>query len=314
MTNASVVSHTDRRKAVIDALSKIRQDIEKDKVKGKSVLIKPNLVSISKLLAVTHVDAVRGVIDFIKDFEPKKIIIAEGTGGTFKAYENFGYDELLKEYENIELVDVNADSFVKIKFLTMEGDEYTVNLSKTVIDADFIFSVARAKTHDHTTCTLTLKNLQGCIPRKEQVWTHGASREFHGEPPELATKSNNILARNIVTIVKTIKPDVGVIDGIVAMEGDGPGGGDPVDLGVVVASRDVVAADTVMAEIMGFDSKEIGYIYYADKIGLGEGNIENIEVLGERIENVRRKFKPHRNYYESQVNWREYLGNIFSTC
>ena len=70
MTNASVVSHTDRRKAVIDALNKIKQDIEKDKIKGKSVLIKPNLVSISKLLAVTHVDAVRGVIDFIKDFEP----------------------------------------------------------------------------------------------------------------------------------------------------------------------------------------------------------------------------------------------------
>ena len=310
MSRVSVVSSMDRQKAVTEALNEIRPDIEKNKIKDKSVLIKPNLVSTSRLLAVTHVDAVRGVIDFIKDFEPKKIIIAEGTGGTFKAYENFGYNELVREYENIELVDVNADSFVEIKFLTMEGDEHVVHLSKTVIDADFKFSVARAKTHDHTTCTLTLKNLQGCIPRREQVWTHGAPREFHGEPPELSTKSNNILARNIATIVKKIKPDVGVIDGIVAMEGDGPGGGDPVDLGVVVASSDVLAADTVMAEVMGFDSKEIGYIYYADKIGLGEGKIENIEVLGERIENVRRKFKPHRNYYESQVIWREYMGNI----
>jgi len=294
----------------VEALNNIRRDIEKDRIKGKSVLIKPNLVSISKLLAVTHVDAVRGVIEFIRDFEPKKIVIAEGTGDTFKAYENFGYDKLVEEYENTELVDVNADSFVEIRFRTMEGDDRSVDLSRTVIDADFVFSVARAKTHDHTTCTLTLKNLQGCIPRKQQVWTHGASREFHGEPPELATKSNNILARNIVTLVKRIQPGAGVIDAIVAMEGDGPGGGNPVDLGVVVASRDVLAADTVMAEIMGFDSKEIGYIYYADRIKLGEGKIERIEILGEAIEDVRREFKPHRNYYESQANWREYLGNI----
>ena len=80
----SVVSGTDRRKAVVEALNNIRRDIEKDRIKGKSVLIKPNLVSISKLLAVTHVDAVRGVIEFIRDFEPKKIVIAEGTGDTFK--------------------------------------------------------------------------------------------------------------------------------------------------------------------------------------------------------------------------------------
>ena len=312
MSRVSVVSNMDRRKAVTEALNKIKQDIEKDKVKDKSVLIKPNLVSVSKLLAVTHVDAVRGVIDFIKDFEPKKIIIAEGTGGTFKAYENFGYDKLTEEYDNIELADVNADSYVEIKFLTMEGDERPVNLSRTVAEADFVVSVARAKTHDHTTCTLTLKNLQGCIPRKQQVLTHGAPHEFHGEPPELATKSNNILARNIVTLVKRIKPALGVIDGIVAMEGDGPGGGDPVDLGVVVASSDVLAADTVMVEIMGFDSKNTGYIYYADKVGIGEGKIENIEVVGDKIADVRKELKPHRNYYETQVVWRDYVGNIFN--
>jgi len=75
---------------------------------------------------------------------------------------------------------------------------------------------------------------------------------------------------------------------------------------VVVASSDFVSADAVMAEIMGFDSREIGYLWYADKVGLGVGRREEIEVVGCRIEEVRRTFKPHSNYHREQVGWREY--------
>ncbi|HIE29210.1 TPA: DUF362 domain-containing protein [Candidatus Poribacteria bacterium] len=310
MSCVSVVASKERIKAVTEALNEIRDDIQADRINNKSVFIKPNLVSVSKLLAVTHVDAVRAVIDFIQDFKPTRIVIGEGTGGIFKAYENFGYNLLEREYDDVQLLDVNNDEFGEIQLLTMTGEERAVKFSQTALDADYTISVARAKTHDHTKCTLAIKNMQGCIPRKEQVWAHGDSREYHEGPIPMSYKSNCILSRNIVTIAQKVKLDLGVIDGIEAMEGNGPGGGDPVDLGVVVASADVVAAEAVMAEIMGFDPREVAHIYYADKIGFGIGKLENIEVLGERIEDVRKPVKPHRNYYESQVDWRKYAEGI----
>ena len=312
MSRVSVVAGKERIETVTEALNKISEDIKQDKINNKSVFIKPNLVSISKLLAVTHVDAVRAVINFIQDFNPARIIIGEGTGNIFKAYENFGYDALAREYDNVQLVDINTDDLGEIQLLTMTGEKRAVRFSKTALDADYTISVARAKTHDHTKCTLVIKNMQGCIPRNEQVWAHGDSREYHEGPIPMSYKSNCILSRNNVTIAQTVGLDLGVIDGIEAMEGNGPGGGDPVDLGVVVASTDVVAAEAVMVEIMGFDHREVAHIYYADKIGFGTGKLENIEVLGERIEDVRKPVKPHRNYYESQVDWRKYAENILT--
>ena len=71
------------------------------------------------------------------------------------------------------------------------------------------------------------------------------------------------------------------------MEGNGPVLGKMVNLGVAVASNDYVAADATMSEVVGFDSTDIGYIYYADKEGLGCGDISKIEITGRKIEDVK---------------------------
>ena len=306
MRRVGVAQGTDRYDTVTEALRLVASDIPPKQIQDRSVLIKPNLVSMTERLAITHVDAVRAVIDFVEPFRPKRIFIAEGTGDTPKAFRNFGYDELEREYTSVELIDVNTDRQEHLTLMTMTGEEHTVKVSKAALDAEFIFSVARAKTHDHVGCTLSLKNMQGCLVRPDQVWAHGAERE----PEEDIVRSNCLLSRNLVTIAQQIRPDVAVIDGIVAMEGDGPGGGERVDLRVVVAGSDFVSADAVMAEIMGFDSREIGYIWYADKVGLGVGRREEIEVVGRRIEEARRTFKPHSNYYREQVGWREYAKEM----
>lgn len=300
MVRVALVKGDDRYLNVSRALNMIRGDIDPAKIKRKRALIKPNLVSDSKPLAVTHIDAVKAVIDFIREFEPKELIIAEATasGDTMEAYRKFGYDRL----EGVKLVDVNRDEYEMIGIRTLDGGERKIRISKTIINTDYRVSVARAKTHDHVFCTLTLKNMMGSVPHINHVWVHGAAEE-PTSPVEKAIKGNYILINNLITIVKKVKVDLGVVDGLVGMEGDGPVNGTPVNLGVAAAGVDFVAVDAVMASVMGFDPRRKGDTYLADENGLGVGDLSRIEVLGEDIDEVKVKFKPHSNYYATQIWW-----------
>ena len=299
MSRVALIKGDDRYRNTTRALDMILGCINPAEVHGKQVLIKPNLVSASNPLAVTHVDAVKAVADFIRRFDPAEIIIAEATadGSTTEAYRRFGYDLL----EGIRLIDVNDDDYEMMGIRTLEGGEREVRISKTILDADFRISVARAKTHDHLFCTLTLKNMMGSVPHVDHVWIHGGE-EPHS-PVEKAIKGNYILANNLVTVVEKVGVDLGMVDGLVGMEGDGPVNGTSIHLGVAAAGVDYVAVDAVVTSIMGFDPRRKADTYLADEKGLGVGDLNGIEVVGEEMDKVRLKFKPHTNYFETQRGW-----------
>lgn len=99
-------------------------------------------------------------------------------------------------------------------------------------------------------------------------------------------------------------PDIAVIDGFEAMEGQGPGGGTGVRMGIAVASIDPIACDAVMAYMMGFDPMTIGYLALAQEYGLGISDLKKIEIIGESPSSHVRKLKPHSNY-PVQMKWRE---------
>src|SRR5208283_1469155 len=96
----------------------------------------------------------------------------------------------------------------------------------------------------------------------------------------------------VVDINTVIHPALTVIDGFVAMEGRGPTDGDPVKMDLIVSGKDVVATDATTARAMGFDPKEISHIRKAGEKGIG--NIDNIEIVGEKLEDVTRVFKKSR--------------------
>jgi uncharacterized protein (DUF362 family) len=98
-------------------------------------------------------------------------------------------------------------------------------------------------------------------------------------------------------------PDLAVIDGFVGMEGDGPVDGDPVGLGVSSASLHPVSLDAVMAKVMGFEPLNIGYLYYLNEWGVGVADLDRIRIVGEPIEKVYRKFRPHSTHRD-QLKWR----------
>jgi len=297
----AIAKEKTRYDAVKRALEYIREDIAKDVFGKNSLIIKPNLVSSYVQLAVTHVDTVKAIIDFIRQYYGGKILVAEGSASdTLTAYKNFDYTKLARERE-IELFDLNQDNYREIMVYNDRYDEIPVRIAEKVLESDYRISAAVLKTHDTVIATLSIKNVVvGSIIRYDKHRIHQGYKAIN---------------LNIYKIAKYVWPNLAIIDGYTAMEGNGPVSGTPVDMGTVIASTDPLAADTVGAYIMGFDPDDIGYLYYIKMAGMGEGDIDKIEIVGERLEDVRRKFRPHSTY-TSQRMWRiegEILNKILRT-
>ena len=285
----SIVKGSSRYENIAQALDLIEEQIEFD-LRGKhKILIKPNLVSTSNQLAATHVDGVRALLDFLLRFRIKEIIIAEGAtiGDTFDGYRNYGYLDLRAEY-GVELIDLNQDDYETIEIFDENFDPITVRVSKIALESDYRISISPPKTHDTVVVTLSLKNMAlGSILKEDKGKIHQGY------------KAINI---NIFKIGRLVFPHLAVLDGFEAMEGEGPCAGSKVDLKTAIASTDFLAADAVTTNIMGFNPREVGYLYYCDLAKFGTIDISNVEIRGSNIDDVKKEFKPH-SMYEAQKRW-----------
>jgi uncharacterized protein (DUF362 family) len=117
------------------------------------------------------------------------------------------------------------------------------------------------------------------------------------KPAELGyLRSVEAMNRNLVAMSRRTRPHLSIVDGWVGMHREGPRHGTPMALGVVVAGTDAVAVDAVAAAVMGFDPLQIGYLHHAQQAGLGVADLGRINVLGDPIARVRRRFVPHSNH------------------
>ena len=303
--NVGLARRENRRQNVFGALDLIREDaIPK---LADQVMLKPNFLSSQNQLASSHADAMRGAIDFLLSVPnpPEEILIAEGGNEEHsgQAFENFGYHALPKEYDiPIRLVDLNRETrWETVPILLDDRTEYDVHMPKTVLDCPCTISMAVAKTHDVTVVTLALKNMiMGTIRKEDRVKMHGFPT--HGE--RLRPNESKRLNINLIRLAKYMAPDIGVIDGTVGLQGNGPGGTDAVDLGVAAASTDVFAVDAVMTKVMGFEPAEQGLLHYAGQLGMGVTDLDAIDILENAIESIAASFKPHK-WIEQQRQWHE---------
>jgi uncharacterized protein (DUF362 family) len=261
-------------------------------IKGKKkVLIKPNFVSASKKLAASHADSVKAVLDMLSKYYDGEVTIGEGPviGSLNDAFTYFGYDVLIDEYR-IKTIDLNEDKYVELEGVDRGLKPLKFHVSKTLLESDYLISVAKPKTHDCVIATLSIKNVVvgSLFSRREKTKIHQG------------TKAINI---NIARLGRHCIPKLALIDGFVGMEGDGPVDGDPVGLGVSSASLHPVSLDAVMAKVMGFEPLNIGYLYYLNEWGVGVADLDRIRIVGEPIEKVYRKFRPHSTHRD-QLKWR----------
>jgi uncharacterized protein (DUF362 family) len=296
-SKVSIVKGNDRREIVFQSLKNIESEILASIGNKKRILVKPNFVSTTRPLAASHADEIRAILDFFKPHFKGEIIVGESApsrNGTFEGYQSFGYMPLEKEY-GIKLVDLNKEPWVYRYVFGKESRPIPIRIISTFLDRDtYIISAAKMKTHDRTVTTLSLKNVLIGAPlndgkKNDKSLTH---LDYTFTPKET-------LHFNMFHLAQEIWPDLSVIDGFEAMEGNGPVGGTPVDAKVALASLDPLALDTLTTKIMGFDPSKVPCLVAMAEAGMGQGDLTKVQVLGTPVEQCQYKFKPNEKIIES---------------
>jgi uncharacterized protein (DUF362 family) len=305
LVKAALTHGDSRADNVLQALKLIEPDIRRRLAGKKRVVIKPNLVLIDRQLAATHVECVEGAAEFFKSLGVQEIIVGESaaSGPTREGYANYGYQALESKY-GVRLVDLDEEAFERVHMVDEHFRPRPGRFSKVLLDPEaLVVSAAVMKTHDRVVATLGLKNVAagGLIKDKGLRWGGSVKGEsdkglIHGG------RNNEGIHYNLLKFAELRPPDVTIVDGFQGMEGNGPNDGTPVEHKVAVASADWLAADRVAAELMGFDFSKIGYLRLCAESGLGQGDLARIEVLGEKVTEQKRQYRPHEKV-EEQYKW-----------
>lgn len=236
------------------------------------VLVKPNLLSRHKPAeaVTTHPDALRAVLLALQRRGVRRITVADSPGGTYSPasmkaiYETCGLkavcDELGAElYTDCESQAVKTEGRLVREFLVL----------KPVLEADFIVNLPKFKTHALTGLSGAVKNLFGCVPGLHKA-------EFHMRFPDRA-----LFGQMLVDLCQTVKADVHIIDGVLGMEGDGPAGGTPREVGLVLASEDPYGLDLALCRLMGMDPERVPTVLAAEEAGLAGRSVDPWQLHGE---------------------------------
>ena len=245
-------------------------------MQGDTVMLKPNVVMNANYMTGTTTNpyVTFAAADLCHEAGAKKVIIAEGSGigsSTTQCYKSLGYIELAQKH-NCELVDLLKDEFEYV-LNPIAKTMKRLRLPRTFLESDMIINIPVMKTHDCLNVTLGLKNLKGLLHYDDK-------KRFHKWG----------LVQAILDLCTLAMPELTIADGTVGMEGLGPCNGTPVNLGLILASKDTCALDRVCLDIMGFSLSEVEYIEMAGKMGLGEIDLSYINITGEKLEDVRRPF------------------------
>jgi uncharacterized protein (DUF362 family)/Pyruvate/2-oxoacid:ferredoxin oxidoreductase delta subunit len=247
---------------------------------GTPVLLKPNL-----LMAVP---AEKGVTTHPSVFSAVARVFQEnGARLTFGDSPNFSSRPLAAARRCGILEEAEALGIPLADFESGEDRSYTpgmqdrrFHVARGALEAGAIINLPRLKTHAFTVMTGALKNMFGVVPGSRKTG-------FHLSHPNVEDFS-----RMIVDLNGLVRSRLVVLDAIKAMQGNGPGSGELVDVGLLIVSADPVAADAVGCRIMGIDPLSVPQIRIAHESGLGNAHPESIDLRGEDLARfVQRSFK-----------------------
>jgi uncharacterized protein (DUF362 family) len=238
------------------------------------VLIKPNLINADPWHkgVTVNLTLIAKLAQMIKA-AGLDVVIGEGHGfdqfcaGTL---DKLGATKMAREI-GVPIYDFKTGERIKVK---IPGGKRIkeVTVDKIVTECDFIISLAKLKTHCETFVSLSMKNMKGllCIDRERLLFHLRGINEC------------------LVDYNRAFKPDLAIVEGLIGMEGIGPlcPPGKPIDLGLIIAGKDPVAVDAVCSKIMHFNPADIRHLKQAAEAGMGTINMDEIEILGEKMENV----------------------------
>ena len=296
-----------RAELAFEGLQRFQQGIG-TAIGNRRVIIKPNNVAIDKQLAASHAENLEGILEFLKSIGKTNVAIAESAanGPTLEGFANYGYDRVAAKY-GARLLDLDREGFEIVHcFDETDFRPHPCRMSKVLLDPNnFIISAAKFKTHDRVVATLSLKNIVVGAPIKDDGfrWGPGAKAGAKNDKPVTHGSGFRGINYNLYALAPRLHPHLSVIDGYEGMEGEGPVAGTPVKHGVCVVSQDWLAADRVAVELMGINFADVGYLNYCGQTGMGESNLQNIEVLGPELKDHVKRYKLAANLND-QLVWK----------
>ncbi len=216
-------------------------------VRGQRVLVKPNLVEFCAGVPV-HTDAsvLAACVAALEAGGAAEVLIGEGPGhrrDTFGMAETAGYRHSIVGFEQ-RFTDLNLDDVSMLPNVAGQARFYFPN---TALGADLIVSLAKMKTHHWAGATLSMKNLFGLVPGNVYGWPKN-TLHFIG------------IDEAITGLYAAFPRTVGIVDGVVGMEGNGPIQGSARNSGVLVMGEDLATVDATCCRLMGIDPAQIGYL------------------------------------------------------
>jgi uncharacterized protein (DUF362 family) len=245
-------------------------DLLRPDVRGRRVLLKPNLVEYeSGTMVNTNPVIIAGAIEAFRRAGARDVVVGEGPGhrrDTEYLLAASGLGEYLRELR-VPFVDLNLDDVRPVPLASRFMGLDSLFLPVEVLKADLVVSMAKLKTHHWAGMTAAMKNLFGLVP--------GA---VYGWPKNLL--HYRVIDSSILDLNATVRPGFAIVDAVIAMEGDGPIKGTPRRCGFVAMGADPVAVDATCARIIGLEPMKLGYLRDASRY-LGNAAPERIAQRGE---------------------------------
>lgn len=259
--------------------------IEKFIKPGMKVVLKPNLVSKHRPedAATTHPSVVKALAGMAAEAAVRKdggrVIIAESPGGVYNEW------ALKRIYSFCGITQAAKETGAELNFDTTEieienpGGMYLkkITVIKPLIDADIVINLPKLKTHGMMVYTGAIKNMFGAVPGVLKAEHHFRMSEY------------SEFANALIDVYIGIKPALSIMDAVTGMEGHGPSAGKPRQIGSIIAGEDAFEVDLAALSIAGISPIDVPIMKEAVKRGLSTGNINDMALSGDNIEELKIK-------------------------
>ena len=269
---------------VFDLLGGVTKMIEK----GQTVVLKPNAghAAPASSAVCTNPETVRAVIREVRKANPGRIVIAESAAigcDTMECFEVSGIAQIARE-EGVDLIDIKQETdLVNVAVRGYRSNIKRVKIPRFLMEADHIINLPILKAHASMVFSCALKNIKGTVQDTVHMTMHQQN-----------------LTMAMMDVWWAVRADINIVDAINVASGYSPHTPVPLPVGVVLGSYDPVAVDLIACDVVGIDTEKVDYFRVADEAGLGTTDRANIEIRGEKVEDVYKKM------------WIPYIGDMRS--
>lgn len=301
ITDVVLKTGENRYEMIAEAIDGLGDDFHERCKQAEKIFIKVNLIDTESQLAVTHIDAVRALLDKIRYCSQTPVVIGDAAyRGTLAAFRHFGYERLAEEYENIALLDLNDEEFFEQQ---VEQVDVAVRRPRLLKEVDFSISLTPLKIDHDSGIALTIKNwamgtwiVPSRISASGRVWARW---------PWMAMEEPKRHHEIIANVYLAQPCDLGIIDGFDGMQGDGPVDGRLAASRVAIAGFDLVAVDAVGTTLMGLDPADIGYLSMLGEKKAGTMELSQINIPPMVLAEAVKQYEQPVGFEHVLTDWKE---------